>query len=65
MTTETDLVNRALRSIGSYRIEDYATEDSPEAQIARDVFDAVRRDCLSKHEWRFALRADRTGTVSP
>lgn len=54
MTSETDLVNRALRSIGDYRIEDFATSTEPEGDLARDVFHQVRKVCLGKHEWRFA-----------
>lgn len=52
--TRTNLVNLALREIGTDRITDW-NEDSPEADVAKDVWDQARRMTLSRHEWRFAI----------
>jgi hypothetical protein len=54
--TKTSISNLALREIGTYRIEDFDTEDSAEAEILRDVWDDVLRACLGRHEWRFAMK---------
>jgi len=54
--TKTSITNLALRAIGSYRIDDFDTDTGAEAQVARDVWDAARRDALASHEWRFAIR---------
>ncbi len=44
--TRTDIVNLALREIGTDRIEDY-TESTPETDVARDVWDQAIRMTLS------------------
>lgn len=54
--TKTSISNLALREIGTYRIEDFDTDDSAEAEILRDVWDDVLRACLGRHEWRFAMK---------
>lgn len=54
--TRTDLVNLALREIGTDRIDDY-TESTPEADVARDVWDQAVRMTLARHEWKFATTA--------
>src|SRR5262245_27671764 len=54
--TETGLVNLALREISDYRIDDFATENSTPAIVARDLMDQVRRMALLAHEWKFALK---------
>lgn len=54
--TKTTVSNLALREIGTYRIEDFDTEDSAEAEVLRDVWDDTLRSCLSRHEWRFAMK---------
>lgn len=53
--TETNVVNLALREIGTYRIESF-TEGSPEARAARDVWDQVVWSSLEAHEWTFAKK---------
>lgn len=53
--TNTTVVNLALREIGTYRIEDF-TEGSPEARVARDVWDQVVIAALEAHEWTFAKK---------
>lgn len=65
--TETDVVNLALREIGTYRISDLRTEDSADAEVARDVYDETVLECLAGHEWRFAIKqaALQQGTITP
>lgn len=53
--TRTDLVNLALREIGTWRVEDW-TENSPEADVAKDVWPQAVRMALSRHPWRFAMK---------
>ena len=52
--SKTTVVNLALRELGTYRIDDVDTTDSPEAQVARDLWEATRLLALSMHEWTFA-----------
>lgn len=52
--TRTELVNLALREIGTTRISDW-TQASPEAEVARDVWSQAVRKALSRHEWDFAI----------
>ena len=56
MATDTDIVNIALRRIGATRITSLASDTSKEAQVARDLFPEVRRDCLNLHTWNFAIK---------
>lgn len=51
--SRTEIVNLALREIGTFRVDDW-TDDAPEADVARDVWDQARRMTLSRHEWHFA-----------
>lgn len=51
--TITNVVNLALREIGTYRIEDIS-ERSPEARTARDVWDQALVEALEAHEWNWA-----------
>lgn len=53
--TRTDVMNLALRELGSYRIASW-DEDSTEAEIGRDVWDHVVRRALAAHGWRFATK---------
>lgn len=61
--TRTDIVNLALREIGTDRIEDY-TESTPEADVARDVWDQAIRMTLSRHQWKFAMKGAALGRSS-
>lgn len=54
--TRTDLVNLALREIGTDRVDDY-TENSPEASVASDVWTQAVRMTLARHEWHFAMQS--------
>lgn len=53
--TTTTVANLALREIGTYRIESF-DEDSADAEIVRDLWEDTLRSCLSRHEWRFAMK---------
>jgi hypothetical protein len=48
-------VNSALRKIGASRITSM-TEGSVNAQVALDLYAAVRDDLLRSHPWNFAMR---------
>jgi len=54
--TKTTVSNLALREIGTYRIESYDDDDGAEAEVIRDVWDDTLRECLGRHEWRFAMK---------
>lgn len=54
--TETDITNLALREIGSYRINDYATGTEAEAKVARDVWPFTLVAALEAHEWMWATK---------
>jgi hypothetical protein len=56
--TRTDIINLALREIGTDRISDH-TESSPEADVARDVWEQALRMSLSRHQWTFAMEPAR------
>ena len=55
MVSTIDVVNVALRRVGSSRIIAF-TEDSAEAVIANDLFDEILDDLLRQHAWNFATR---------
>lgn len=55
--TPTDICNMALREIGAERISDYATAQSKEARVARDLFQPARRRVLEMAEWNGATKA--------
>jgi hypothetical protein len=54
--TRTDIVNLALREIGTDRVDDWQ-EASPEADVARDVWEQAVKMTLARHEWHFAISA--------
>lgn len=56
MASATDIVNVALRRIGAARIANLATDGTKEALVARDLYDAARRDLLASHNWNFATK---------
>ncbi|KKL62020.1 hypothetical protein LCGC14_2189410 [marine sediment metagenome] len=55
MVSTIDVVNVALRRIGSSRIV-ALTEDSASATVANDLFDEVLDDLLRQHAWNFATK---------
>lgn len=61
--SQTGMVNLALREIGEFRIADI-NEDSPPAEVARDMYDHVRRKCLQAHDWRFASKQVELAEIS-
>src|SRR5262245_9877226 len=61
--SQTGVVNLALREIGEFRINDI-NEDSASAEVARDLFDHVKRKCLQAHDWRFATKQAELAEVS-
>ena len=52
--TETAIANEALFLCGANPITDIDSATDPNAIIVNTVFDAVRDDMLSKHDWAFA-----------
>lgn len=54
MTTETELVNSALRKVGAKRILDIG-EEAASAGIASDILAQERDDLLRLHNWNFAV----------
>ena len=55
MVSTVDVVNVALRRIGSSRIVSI-TGDEPEAVIPNDLFSEVLDDLLRQHAWNFATK---------
>jgi hypothetical protein len=55
VTSETDIVNRALRLLKAQRITSL-TDGSNNANQANDVFTQVRDDLLRSHNWNFATK---------
>ncbi len=55
MVSTVDVVNVALRRIGSSRIVAF-TDDSASATVANDLFDEVLDDLLRQHAWNFATK---------
>jgi len=53
MASETEIVNVGLRLIGGARITSL-TDGSKNANVAKDIYDAVRDDLLRSHKWNFA-----------
>jgi len=64
MTTQTDIVNIALRRIGANRIDDLAKSGSKEAIAARDLYEEARRDLLNLHNWNFAIKRSQLSASS-
>lgn len=56
MATSTGICNIALRRIGGPRLGDLDTEKSHVADVARDIYDEARKDCLNLHTWNFATK---------
>jgi len=56
MTTDTEIVNVALRRIGAARISSLDNDSAKEAVAARDLYHEARRDLLSLHTWNFAIK---------
>lgn len=56
MSTATDIINVALRRIGSQRVGDIKTDNTNEARVARDLYDESRRSLLTQHSWNFAIK---------
>ena len=44
----------ALRELGADRVDDWQ-EESPQAVIARDLWQQAVRKALARHEWQFAM----------
>lgn len=58
MTSETDIVNAALRLVAGNRITSMA-QGTKNANVAADLYQAVRDNILASHNWKFAtLRAE-------
>lgn len=55
-SSETAIINAALRKIGGKRIAS-RTDGSKEANVADDLFDSVRDDLLRSHNWNFASKS--------
>jgi hypothetical protein len=56
MSSETDLVNRALSRLGTRAIIADLSESSTEARTARIWYEATRDAMLRAHDWNFARR---------
>ena len=63
MSSEVDIGNRAIHRIGAYPIV-ALTDDSPEAQCLRGLFEPTRDAMLRAHPWRFALTRRSLGALS-
>ena len=55
MSSDTDIVNRALRLLKANRVTSL-TDGSNNANAANDVFAEVREDLLRTHNWNFAQK---------
>ncbi len=54
-TSETDIVNRALRLLKAQRITNL-TDGSNNANTANDIYEGVREEVLRTHTWHFARK---------
>ena len=63
MVSTVDVINVALRRVGSSRIVSL-TEDSASATVANDLFDRVLDDLLRQHAWNFATRRAKLAQLS-
>lgn len=54
-TSDTDIVNRALRLLKAQRITSL-TDGTKNANVALDVFTEIREDLLRSHAWNFATK---------
>lgn len=55
MSTDTDLINTALRRIGATPITSL-TDGTASANVADDIYTEVRDDLLRSHPWNFATK---------
>lgn len=53
MPTATEVINQALRFLGSTRITSIG-DQSKNANVASDIYEQVRDDLLASHPWNFA-----------
>lgn len=63
ISSETDIVNRALRLLKANRITSL-TDGSSNANAAKDVFKEVRDDLLRGHNWNFATKRQKLAQSS-
>ncbi len=56
-STEAQICNRALLLVGNRARIDDLTQNTLEAQLCADIFDAARDELLEEHPWKFASRA--------
>lgn len=54
MTTVTEICNVAMAHLGVDGIEDFASDESRQAVLCRQVYGATRRVVLSERAWQFA-----------
>lgn len=64
MATANDVINIALRRIGSARVRDWASDVSVQGDVARDLFHEARRDILGLHYWNRATRRVKLATLT-
>lgn len=63
MPSNIDVINVALRRVGTARINSL-TDDSPEAAQAGDLYDNVVDQLLRQHAWNFATKREKLARVS-
>jgi len=60
---DTDVVNAALRLVGSSRITSLTADDIP-AVVASDLYDEVVDDLLRQHAWNFATKRQKLAQLT-
>ena len=63
MSSETDVVNVALRLIGAKTIVSL-TDGSDNASVVEDIYTETRDDLLSSHPWNFAIKRVQLARIS-
>ncbi len=63
MVAVVDIVNVALRRIGSSRITDIVGDEA-EAVVANDLFSEVLDDLLRQHAWNFATKREKLAQLT-
>ncbi len=63
MTSDIDVINVALRRMGSARIVSL-TDGSAEANVANDLYSEVLDDLLRQHAWNFATKRAKLAQLS-
>lgn len=58
--SRTEITNLGLRELTALRVDDWQ-EDSPQADIARDVWNQARKKTLVRTDWSFARRTRKLG----